>query len=147
MIEIDKWEDTKNEFPYLDILDLEHPNPRNHPRMPKEARAGQFSPYAALTGYEEAVQETARYTSSKKELDEAEKEKLDEVMNEIKLHPKEEIKIIYFEKDKKKAGGKYKEIEGIIKKIHTVQRQIELQNGMKIPLEDIMKIERKPTQE
>ena len=76
MKETDKSVDTGAKFPYLDILYLEHPEPKNHKRMSREARAGQFSPFAALTGYDEQVKETARLTSKKIDLDDEEKEQL-----------------------------------------------------------------------
>ena len=147
MLETNRSEDIKNDFPYNDILELEHPEPRNHPRQPMEMRAGQFSPFAALTGYEEAVSETERYTSSKKELDEEEKNKLDEVLQEIQFRNNPPIKITYFEKDKKKKGGKYITIEDTIKKMISYQGKIILQSGLKLSKEDIVKIEIIPTQE
>ena len=61
--------------PYDDIINLPHPTSERHPRMPMAARAAQFSPFAALTGYEDAVHETARLTSSRAELTEEEKSK------------------------------------------------------------------------
>ena len=60
--------------PYDDIINLPHPTSERHPRMPMAARAAQFSPFAALTGYEDDVHETARLTSSRAELTEEEKE-------------------------------------------------------------------------
>ena len=83
MKETDKSVDTKDKFPYLDILYLKHPDPKNHKRMSKEARAGQFSPFAALTGYEEKVKETARLTDKKIELEEEEKQELNNKLNII----------------------------------------------------------------
>ncbi|MBP5678830.1 MAG: YolD-like family protein [Bacilli bacterium] len=147
MKEIDKWEDTKSSFPYEDILDLEHPTSRNHPRLPMDTRAGQFSPFAALTGYEEGISETTRYTSQKKELTEEEKNKLDEVIKEIKRNNNPPIQITYFVKDKRKKGGSYQTVEGTIQKINLYQNKLELQNGIKIPIEDIVKIEMIPVPE
>ncbi len=147
MIEIDKSEDTKNSFPYEDIIHLDHPNPRYHPRQTMEQRAGQFSPFAALTGYEEGIWETARYTSSKRILDEEEKNKLDEIIQEIQVRNNPPIQITYFEKDKTKKGGKYQTIEGTIKKMNPYQGFLLLQNNFQISIEDIVKIEIIPTQE
>ena len=91
MNEMDKWEDIKDDFPYIDILELEHPSSKNHPRQPMESRAGQFSPYAALTGYGEAVKETERYTWEETYLDEDRKARLNEVMLYLQNSSKKEF--------------------------------------------------------
>lgn len=145
MKETNKWEDIKSDFPYKDILYLEHPTSKKHPRQPMTSRAAQFSPFAALTGYEDAVKEVARYTSKKKELEEEEKEKLDEEIKKIKKD--EQIKVTYFVKDKKKEGGEYQKIIGLYQKIDTYHSLLELDHKRKIPLSDIVKITRIPTQE
>ena len=71
---------------YDDILTLPHPVSAVHPQMPLKDRAAQFSPFAALTGYEEAVQETARLTESRPELDEDRKEALNEILGKLAEH-------------------------------------------------------------
>ena len=141
MIETDKWEDTKNSFPYEDILYLEHPTSKRHPRQSLSSRAGQFSPFAALTGYEEQVKEVARYTSEKIILEEAEKEQLDEIMKKIEQDKTKPIKITYFQKDFNKKGGKYKEITGYYSKMDTYHGKLILQDKSKITIQDIVKIE------
>ena len=142
MKEIDKWEDIKNNFPYEDILYFEHPTSKNHPRQSREARAGQFAPFAALTGYKEAVKEVSRYTSERLELEEEERKKLDEVIQIIKNKKEDtKIKITYFEPDKKKVGGKYLEVEGIFQKIDTYHGYLQLMDKTKIRAQDIVKIE------
>lgn len=82
-------------------------------------RAAQFSPFAALTGYDDAVKETARLTDSKIELDEYELQELNEKLNKIQDNLREdaEVSITYFVTDKKKSGGSYKTISGIVKRI------------------------------
>jgi len=146
--EIDKWEDIKNDFPYLDILYLDHPTSKKHPRQPMASRAGQFSPFAALTGYEDAVKETARYTDHKLELEEEAKQKLDETIHLLQTNQfQEEVKITHFQKDKRKQGGKYLESFGKIKKIDVLKGFIELYNKEKILIQDIVKIEIIDTQE
>ena len=147
MIETDKWEDIKNDFPYLDILYLEHPTSKNHPRQSREARAGQFSPFAALTGYGDAVKEVSRYTDTKLDLEEEERKKLDEILQVIKQKQEAKIKITYFEKDKKKEGGKYLEVVGIFQKVDSYHGYIQLMDKTKIPTQDIVKIEIMYTQE
>lgn len=147
MKEINKLEDTKDSFPYEDILYLEHPNPKYHPRMSLAHRAGQFSPFAALTGYEEQISETERLTSKKKTLDEEEKQKLDEAIKLIISNPNLPIKITYFIKDKRKEGGKYLDVIGNLKRIDPVENKIILTDKTKIPIVDIVKIEIINTQE
>ena len=87
---------------YDDIINLEHFEPKNHKRMSIYQRAAQFSPFAALTGYDDLVNETIRITHDKIELSEYEKslvnEKLVKIKNEIKSSPR--ISITYFSKDK-----------------------------------------------
>lgn len=142
MKETDKSVGTGVKFPYLDILYLEHPEPKNHKRMSKEARAGQFSPFAALTGYDEQVKETARLTSKKIDLDDEEKQELNNRLNIIELHLKEEkeITVTYFVKDLKKSGGKYLDKTGIVRKIDLYNNKIIFKDKTKINIEDILNI-------
>lgn len=94
---------------YDDMLHLPHPTSQKHPRMPISDRAAQFSPFAALTGHEAAVKETARLTDQKIELDESKKAildaKLQMIVEQIKSQPI--VTITYFVPDEKKAGGAY----------------------------------------
>ena len=147
MKETNKWEDTKNDFPYEDILYLEHPTSKKHPRMERSQRAGQFSPFAALTGYDEQVKETARLTDKKIELEESAKEKLDEVLQQILKTNQRQIKVIYFVKDKTKQGGSYQEKKGEFKKVDTYHNMIIFTDKTKISIQDIVKIEIINTQE
>ena len=139
MIEIDKWEDIKNNFPYLDILYLEHPTSKKHERQSMESRAGQFSPYAALTGYEEDIKETVRKTDKEIFLTEDEREKLDEKFRNI--NNDDLIRVIYFIKDKRKDGGKYLEKEGYIKKIDNYHKLLIFHDKEKVPIKDIVNID------
>lgn len=141
MKEIDKWEDIKNSFPYLDILEKEPPISKKHPKQPMEARAAQFSPFAALTGYEDAIKEVSRYTEEKISLEEEAKNELDQELQKIEQRTRAKITIVYFEKDPRKKGGKYKEIQGIFQKIDREKRILFLEDKTKISLEDIVKIE------
>ena len=97
------------------MINLPHPVSKVHPQMPIAERAAQFSPFAALTGYGDAVKETARLTDAKIELDEDAKEILDEklkqIREQIEEHP--EIEITYFQPDERKKGGSYITITGI----------------------------------
>ena len=147
LTETNKWDDIENDFPYKDILYLEHPTSKKHPRMSNVARAGQFSPFAALTGYEDQVKETTRYTSNKIELEEAEKEKLDEILQQILKANQKQIKVRYFVKDKTKKGGSYQEKSGEFKKADMYHKNIIFSDKTKIPIQDIVKIEIINTQE
>ena len=106
-------------------------------------RAAQFSPFAALTGYEDAVKETARLTGEKIELDENEKAIIDGKLQIISAHAHEQptVTVTYFLKDRKKAGGAYVEVTGAIKKIDDIENLILFTNKTVIPIHDILAIE------
>ena len=128
------------EHKYDDIINLSHHVSSRHPQMPLMNRAAQFSPFAALTGYEDAVRETARLTDEKIELDEYEKEKLDRKIQWLGSHLDEHISvsITYFQPDDKKAGGVYEEIVDTIRKINIYEHEILLTIGTKIPIMNIL---------
>lgn len=127
---------------YDDIINLPHPTSPKHPRMSAIDRAAQFSPFAALTGYEAAIQETARLTDRRIELDESAKTVLDEKLRLLAdaIETRPEASITYFLPDAKKAGGEYVTATGRMKKIDNYERVIVMMNGKKIPLEDILDI-------
>ena len=129
---------------YDDIISLPHPVSQTHPPMPRAERAAQFSSFAALTGYEEIVAERARLTETRAELDrdalEALDEKLRAVAAEIDARP--ELELRYFVPDKKKAGGRYETIRGCVKKIDGQAGLLILTDGKKVPLGDIVSIEK-----
>ena len=129
---------------YDDIISLPHPVSKTHPPMPRAERAAQFSSFAALTGYEEIVAERARLTETRAELDrdalEALDEKLRAVAAEIDARP--ELELRYFVPDKKKAGGRYETICGCVKKIDGQAGLLILTDGKKVPLGDIVSIEK-----
>ena len=110
--------------------------------MPREARAAQFAPFAALTGYESDVNEAARYTGKRRELREYETERLNRRINEIQdgIHGNTEVIITYFKPDEKKAGGEYLNIGGRVRKIDDYGRTLTLTSGASIPLDDISEI-------
>lgn len=104
---------------YENIINKPHHVSKVHPQISLYARSAQFAPFAALTGYEDAVKETARETQEELEIDDELKSILDaklQMLIEIK-ESNPEISITYFVKDEKKSGGKYVTITGIIKKI------------------------------
>ena len=128
---------------YDDIIDLPHPTSKKHPRMSRQNRAAQFSPFAALTGYDAAIRETARITEDRRELSE---DAAVELNYKISLLQQEQagvkkIKVIDFRQDTTKDGGAYREEDGDFKRIKSSEGILELTNGIQIPLEDIFKIE------
>ena len=128
---------------YDDILHLARPQSKKHTPMPKEDRAAQFLPFAALTGYDDAVSETARLTEARVELDPQEAERLGERLAELAKRQKEqpELSLLYYVPDARKAGGAYVTVSGRIKKITDFPRCIYLTDGSEIPIEDIVAVE------
>ena len=125
---------------YEDIINL--PYPQKHPRMSNYARGAQFSPFAALTGFEAAIEETARLTDRKIELDEGGKALLDEKLRKIEeeIYDRPEITVTYFRPDLRKAGGAYVQKRGRVKKLDAYLRAIVFTDGMTVPVEDISEI-------
>lgn len=128
---------------YEDMIDLPHPTSARHPRMPRISRAAQFSPFAALTGHEAAITETARLTEQKMELTEDAKAELDQKQKILLEHIAEqpEIAVTWFRPDERKEGGEYITAVGSVKRIDTVQRILYLTNGYQISLDDIFEIQ------
>jgi hypothetical protein len=128
---------------YEDIINMEHPTSKRHPRMTVYNRAAQFSPFAALTGHEEALKETARITDNKIELDENVKRELDYKLQQIlnKNDSIPNVQITYFKKDENKEGGAYLNICSKIKKIDEYKKTVEFIDGKEIFIDDIISIE------
>ena len=128
---------------YDDIINLPHHESTKHPKMPALDRAAQFLPFAALTGHDAAVRETARLTDNKMELDEIRKEELNEYLQLIRtqLMQKSQVSITYFVPDTKKEGGAYFTITGTIRKIEEIRHQVIMENGTVIPMNNIYEIE------
>lgn len=126
---------------YSDIINLPHHVSRNHPRMTMMARAAQFAPFAALTGYDAVIDETARLTDKQVELEEYDNERLNRKLAELmEAADPQEITISYFKPDKRKSGGSYITLTGRVKKIDTYERVIYMDVGTKIPLGNIVDI-------
>ncbi len=129
---------------YDDIINLPRHISKKHPQMSVEERAAQFAPFAALVGYEDEVEETARITEKRIELNEEEKKILDmklQMLNEqIKVQIYPNITIMYFIPDLKKDGGKYIKVSGVIKKVDEFKQLIILDDKTEIPIKDIIKI-------
>lgn len=129
---------------YENIINKPHHVSKVHPQISLYARSAQFAPFAALTGYEDAVKETARETQEELEIDDELKSILDaklQMLIEIK-ESNPEISITYFVKDEKKSGGKYVTITGIIKKIDLYQQIITLADNTVIPIKNVIDLER-----
>lgn len=127
---------------YDDIINLPHYTSKKHPRMSLEARSAQFAPFAALTGYSDAVKETARLTDKKIENDENLYNILDYKLNILEAHIKEKpyIRIVYFVPDKRKDGGKYVEYFGNLRRIDIVEKVLIFTSKKKLNLLDIIDI-------
>ena len=127
---------------YKDMLHLPHPVSATHPRMSLQNRAAQFSPFAALTGYDDALRERARLTDRFIELDEDRKQELDRQLYYIHEHlaQKPPVKITYFVPDFQKDGGSYRTLEGYIQKIDETAMKI-FMNDTEIPINKIYQID------
>lgn len=129
--------------PYKDIINLPHHTSSTHMRMPAANRGAQFSPFAALTGYDAAIRETARLTEGRLELDEDEKANINSGLNVIKNNISKQpfVKITYFKPDDKKEGGAYVTAEGSVKKLDEYERVIVMTDKTRIIIDEIVKIE------
>lgn len=129
--------------PYDDIIDLPHHRSSVHPHMSMHDRAGQFSPFAALTGHEEAINETARYTDSQIELSDEVKAKINEQLQEAcrNIGSGEKLNFTYFVPDERKKGGAYVEHSGNVKKIDAIEGVVLLTDRTAIPINRIINIE------
>lgn len=131
-----------DEHRYDDIIDLPHHVSRKHPRMPLLDRAAQFAPFAALTGHEAAIKETARLTEAEIELDENRKELLDLRLQYLQEHLSEhpEVTVTYFKPDEKKAGGAYVTETGMVKKVDGYAGELVFTDGRRIGLGAIIEL-------
>ena len=128
---------------YDDIIDQSHHVSTTRSRMPTIDRAAQFSPFAALSGYGDAIKETARLTNKRIELDEDRKnalsDRLQQIADRINEHP--EIAFTYFLPDAKKNGGEYVTLSGAVKRIDVLQRLVMMFDSTGIPFDEIINIE------
>ena len=131
-----------NDRNYDDIINLPCPTSKRHLRMPMIDRAAQFAPFAALTGYDDAITETGRLTGEKLDLSDETKERIDLKINYlIENEENPDVTITYFVPDKKKAGGEYVTITDKIKKIDQYEHILFMEKGTKISLFEILAIE------
>ncbi len=131
-----------NEHRYDDIINLPHHVSATRPRMSMHDRAAQFSPFAALTGYDDAVEETSRLTDVQSELSEDARNKLDEQLRLIadRIAEQPEIEITYFLPDELKEGGKYVVTNGRVRRIDEYARELVFIDGTRIELESVAEI-------
>lgn len=127
---------------YDDIINMPRHISKKHPQMSLEARSAQFAPFAALTGFDEQIQETSRITNERKELNEEIKEilnvKLKKIQEKIKAKPG--ITVTYFIQDLRKNGGKYVTVTGKVRRIDENKQLIILEDKTEIPVEDVVEI-------
>ena len=126
---------------YDDIINLPRHVSKRHPPMPLSKRAAQFSPFAALTGYEEAVRESARLTLPPPNLAEDEQELLNHRLQQILASPTRKAAITYFVADAYKDGGRYETRTAVIKRLDSVHQQLLLEDGTRIDLSHIVRIQ------
>lgn len=124
---------------YDSIINLPRPVSEKHPPMPPESRAAQFAPFAALVGYGDVIDETARLTDRRIMLDENEKARLDYEFRRIteNLSSDPVVTIGYFIPDALKEGGKEVTVTSKIMKMSIAERYLILETGDRIPLDDI----------
>lgn len=130
-------------FPYEDIVNLPRHISKIHPQATMADRAARFSPFAAISGYEDMVKEAARVIEERIDISDATKELLNEKLNMIIefLDEEPEVTITYFEPDKKKDGGAYISITGTVKRIDEYERIVLMSDDKKIRIEEIYAIE------
>ncbi|MBQ2823915.1 MAG: hypothetical protein IJF18_04990 [Oscillospiraceae bacterium] len=133
----------EKEKSYDDIINLPHYVSETRQRMSMHDRAAQFSPFAALTGYDDAVEETARLTDERQELSEEKSAELDERLRLIKEHiaEKPEITVTFFVADEKKAGGAYETLQGKVRTIDEYLAELVFTDGSRVPLKDTFSVE------
>lgn len=127
---------------YEDMIDMKYPYESKHPRMSLYNRAAQFSPFAALTGHEEAIDETGRLTDSRIELSEESKQEINQTLIYMQEHLSDdlEVLILYFVPDKKKTGGSYQSHIGKIRRIDEIESMLIMKDKKKIKIQDIIEM-------
>lgn len=120
--------------PYDDIIHLPHHVSKRHPQMSLYNRAAQFAPFAALSGHDDAIEETARLTDVQRELTQGERDVLNRKLRYLLgREERQVVAITYFVPDGRKAGGRYRTVSGTIKKIDPTAGNIVMTDGTAIP--------------
>lgn len=133
--------ENKDIHQYDDIINLPHHQSSTHSHMSNYDRAAQFSPFAALTGHDAAIKETARLTDRRIELDEYVKEDLNGKLRMIEDNPGAEVMITYFQPDERKSGGAYLTVSGCVKRIDENEQTVIFTDRTVISIEQISEIE------
>lgn len=126
---------------YDDIINLPHKLSDKRAHMPNRDRAAQFSPFAALTGHSDAIEETARLTDGKIILGEYEAELLNEKLKRLISEPRQKIRVTYFVSDDKKHGGRYVTQTKTVRRVDEALRRIIFEDKSKMGFEEIADIE------
>ena len=128
---------------YLKLKNITRPQYPDLPPMSIEDRAAQFSPFAAVVGYDDAVEETARYTDSMVELSEDEISLLNDSLTKLRetIDEKPQIRVTYFVPDAKKDGGEYVSKNGIVKRIDEYENVLIFTDGDKVAVSSVIKVE------
>ena len=124
---------------YDDIIGLEHHVSKTHPHMSVADRAAQFAPFAALTGYEEVIDEAGRLTRQRFHADEDRLAELDDALRAV-LAQGGAVKLVYFAEDDRKEGGSYRTIVGRIRKVDEVGRRLIMEDGTAISTDCIIEL-------
>lgn len=127
---------------YDDIINLPHHVSAKRPQMSRSARAAQFAPFAALVGLDDEMEETARLTDAKPELEEAEKEKINRVLLEIRNNPQKEtaVELTFFRPDGRKDGGAIITRPCTVRRIDEIERKLILSDRSEIEFDNILSI-------
>lgn len=127
---------------YDDIINLPHHVSTKRPQMTRSARAAQFAPFAALVGLDGEMEETARLTDTKPELEEAEKEKINRILLEIRDNPQKEtaVELTFFRPDGRKDGGAIITVPCTVRRIDEIGRSLILSDRSEIEFENILSI-------
>ncbi len=127
---------------YDDIINLPHHVSAKRPQMSRSARAAQFAPFAALVGLDDEMEETARLTDAKPELEEAEKEKINRVLLEIRNNPQKEtaVELTFFRPDGRKDGGAIITRPCTVRRIDEIERKLLLSDRSEIEFDNILSI-------
>lgn len=128
---------------YEDIINLPHYVSSRRTHMSMVERGAQFSPFAALTGFDAAIQETARLTDARTELSEGRKEEMNEKLRLIAetISRQPEVAVTYFKPDSRKAGGAYVTVTGKVKKIDPLTKMLLFLDGGAVSLEEMVELE------
>lgn len=132
-----------NNHKYDDIINLPHHVSTKRPQMSMIDRAAQFSPFAALTGYDAAIKETGRLTDERIVMDEGSLERLNRKFQFLveRMDEQPEVTFTYFKPDDRKKGGAYVTVTGSVKKVDLYERILILRDGVKIPMDEVYTIE------